>query len=194
MDVPATPPNFLSRMKKEHVVAVLGIVVTIVLAVAIVRYFDLVRQMGGYGYLGVFVISIFAGGTILVPIPALAVVFALGGVLNPAWVGVAAGLGEAIGALTIYLTGMGGRTLFENRFPKIYPRIAGWVKRRGPVAVFLYSSVFNPFFYPLTLMCGALRFGILRFFLLCWAGKTIKGLTIAYAGYLGLRWVLGVGG
>ena len=32
--------------------------------------------------------------------------------------------------------------------------------------------------------------GIRRYFLICWGGKTIKGLTVAYAGYFGLRWLL----
>ncbi|MEW6034385.1 MAG: VTT domain-containing protein [Chloroflexota bacterium] len=181
------------KIKAEHIVAAVAIAVTIGLAVAIVRYFDLVRNMGAYGYVGALVISILAGGTVFVPIPALAVVFALGGVLNPAWVGAAAGLGEAIGAVTIYLTGMGGHSLFQNRFPKVYPRVSEWVKRRGPAAVFLYSCIFNPLYYPLTLACGALRFGLWKFFFLTWAGKTVKGMIVAYAGYLGLRWVLGSG-
>lgn len=180
------------RLKPEYFIAGISVAVTIGLAVAIVLNFELVRQAGAYGYGGAFVISLFAGGTVVIPIPGLAVIFGLGGVLNPFWVGLAAGLGEALGALTIYLTGMGGRGLVQKRLPKVYPRMVEWVKKRGDIAVFLYSAIFNPFFYPLTLACGALRFGLWRFFFLSWGGKTVKGLIVAYAGYFGLRWLLKV--
>jgi len=185
--------RILKTIKLEHVIAVVAIVVTITLATAIVRYFEFVQALGGYGYLGVLIISVIAGGTILVPIPALIVVFAMGGVptslgiFNPAIVGAVAGLGEGIGAMLIYATGMGGSSLFQNRFPKVYSRVLGWAQRRGSWAVFFHSAIFNPLYYPLTLAAGALRFGFWRFYFLTWAGKTVKGMIVAYAGYLGLR-------
>jgi hypothetical protein len=61
------------------------------------------------------------------------------------------------------------------------------MERRGSVTLFILSAVLNPFFYPAGLAAGALKFGIRRYFIICWAGKTIKGLTVAYAGYWGLR-------
>jgi len=62
--------------------AVIGIVITLLMAVAIVFFGEYVREeMEGYGYLGAFIISILGGATIVVPVPMLAVVFALGGVL-----------------------------------------------------------------------------------------------------------------
>jgi len=50
--------------------------------------------------------------------------------------------------------------------------------------------VLNPLFYPAALTAGALKFGIRRFFLICWAGKTIKGISVAAAGYWGLAGLL----
>jgi hypothetical protein len=50
--------------------------------------------------------------------------------------------------------------------------------------------VLNPFFYPAALAAGALRFGLKRYLLICSAGKIIKGMTVAYAGYWGLRELL----
>lgn len=182
----------MRKIRLEHIIAAISVVITVFLAFVIIRNVGLVRQMGAYGYGGAFVISVLSGGTVVVPIPGLAVVFSLGGVLNPLWLGLVVGLGEAVGAVTIYVTGMGGRTLIEKRFPGAYPRMVDWVKRKGDAAVFLYSAVFNPLYYPLTIACGALRFGWWRFFLLSWAGKTIKGLIVAYAGYFGLRWLFHV--
>ncbi|MFC1914894.1 VTT domain-containing protein [Chloroflexota bacterium] len=170
-----------------------GIVSTLLMAVAVVYFWEDVQQLEGYGYLGAFLISILGGATIIVPVPMLAVVFALGGVLLPYWVGIAAGLGETVGALIIYITGHGaGTALYSSngRLQKAYLRLMGFMERKGSLTLFLLSAVLNPFFYPAALAAGALRFGIGKYFIICFAGKTIKGLTVAYAGYWGLRGIL----
>ncbi len=179
--------------KQAYIVGTVGAIATVFMAVAVVYFWEFVRALEGYGYLGVFRISILGGATIIVPVPMLAVVFALGGVLTPYWVGVAAGLGETAGALIIYMTGHGaGTALFSSngKIQAAYLRMMKLMERRGSLTLFLLSAILNPFFYPAALAAGALRFGIRRYFLICWAGKTIKGLTVAYAGYWGLRGLL----
>ena len=167
---------------------------TLLMAVAVVYFWEYVQALQGYGYIGVFFISILGGATIIIPVPMLAVIFALGGVLTPYWVGVAAGLGETVAALMIYMTGRGGGAALANiKYGKIqiaYLRLMEIMERRGSWALFLLSAVLNPFFYPAALAAGALRFGIKRYLLICLAGKTVKGLTVAYAGYWGLRGLL----
>ena len=116
-------------------------------------------------------------------------IIALGAVL----VGVAAGLGETAGALIIYMTGHGAGTAFFRTNGKLsgtYLRLMNLMERRGSITLFLLSAVLNPFFYPAALAAGAMRFGIKRYFFITFAGKTIKGLTVAYAGYWGLRSLL----
>ena len=179
--------------KQAYIVGTVGAIATLFMAVAVIYFWEFVRALEGYGYLGVFLISILGGATIIVPVPMLAVVFALGGVLTPYWVGVAAGLGETAGALIIYMTGHGaGTALFSSngKLQSAYLRMMKLMERRGSLTLFLLSAILNPFFYPAALAAGALRFGIRRYFLICWAGKTIKGLTVAYAGYWGLRGLL----
>ena len=184
----------LGSKKKAYILVVVGVVVTLVMAAAVVLFWKDVQKLEGYGYMGAFVISIFGGATIIVPVPMLAVVFALGGVLTPYWVGIAAGLGETLGALIIYMTGYGGGTALygstHGRIQSAYSRMMYLMERRGSLTLFLLSAILNPFFYPAALAAGALRFGVRRYFLICWGGKTIKGLTIAYAGYWGLRGLL----
>ena len=180
--------------KRAYCLGILGVVLTIVMAVAVVYFWEEVQALRHWGYFGAFLISIFGGATVVIPVPMLAVQFALGGVLNPVFVGLASGLGETAGALIIYITGHGGGTAFANsRHGKIqatYERLTNWMERRGSITLFILSSVVNPFFYPAALTAGALRFGIQRYFLICWAGKTIKGFTVAFAGYWGLRGLL----
>ncbi|HLC23063.1 MAG TPA: hypothetical protein VJL08_01270, partial [Dehalococcoidia bacterium] len=67
--------KYLRKIRLEHIVGAVSITITVAIAVAIVRNLDVVRSLAGYGYAGVLVVSILAGGTIVVPIPGLAVVF-----------------------------------------------------------------------------------------------------------------------
>lgn len=179
--------------KAAYILGIIGVAVTLFMAVAVVYFWEFVRALEGYGYLGAFLISILGGATIIVPVPMLAVVFALGGVLTPYWVGVAAGLGESVGALIIYMTGHGaGTALFSTngKLQGAYLRIMRLMEQRGSLTLFLLAAVLNPFFYPAALAAGATRFGVRKYFLICFAGKTIKGLTVAYVGYWGLRGLL----
>ena len=175
---------------KNFYISGLAILITLLLCVVVVYYWDYIAELQSYGYLGVFIISLFAGSIMVLPIPYVAVVFTLGGVLNPALVGVASGLGASVGAMTIYLAGYGGHSLFRNYNDAIYSRMVEWIRRRGSLAVFIMSAVFNPLFIPMAITLGMLRFRLWKFFVLCWAGNTVKSLAIAYAGYLGLRSLL----
>ena len=183
---------------------ILTILTTFVLALLIVLNWRSVQEMAGYGYFGGFVVSALGGATVLVPVPMLAVQFALGGVLKtwfgpalvgPACVGLVCGLGETVGALSIYITGYSSATPLANttisggtgRIQKAYARLMSLMERRGSLVLFILSAVMNPFFYPTSLACGAVRFGIRRYFLICFAGKAIKCTAIAYAGYFGVK-------
>ncbi len=181
--------------KTAYLLGIVGIVITLLMAGAVVYYWEWVRALEGYGYFGAFAISILGGATIIVPVPMLAVVFALGGVMDYTWlVGIANGLGETLGALTIYMTGYGGGAAFygskHGKIQSAYERLMQLMEQRGSLVLFLLAAVLNPFFYPAALAAGALRLGVRKYFLICFAGKTIKGLTVAYAGYWGLRGLL----
>jgi membrane protein YqaA with SNARE-associated domain len=171
---------------------ILGVVVTTLLAVAVVYFGEEVSSLRQYGYVGAFFISLLGGATIIIPVPMLAIVFALGGVMHLPWlVGIAAALGELVGALTIYMTGRSaGKALSHSRYGRLqaaYDRLLNLMERRGPLTLFILTSVINPFFYPAALAAGALRFGLRRYIFIVFAGKLIKSMTIVYAGYWGLK-------
>ena len=187
----------------EFWVGILAISLTFSLAILVVVYWQSFQEMAGYSYLGLFFISIIGGATVIIPVPSLAVQFTMGAVLHPAIVGAVAGLGTGIGGTLIYLFGRSGRRLFanteffsqksDNFIVHWTIRIIGWAKRRGSLAVFLMSAVLNPVFFPMALAIGASRFQMWRFFIMCWAGNTVKSMIIAYLGYFGLgsllRWL-----
>jgi uncharacterized membrane protein YdjX (TVP38/TMEM64 family) len=178
--------------KWAYILGSLGVVLTILMAVAIIVFKELVQDLQQYGYLGAFFISILGGATVIIPVPMLAIVFALGGVMPSPWlVGLSAALGETVGALTIYMTGHGAgkaiSTSKHGRIQKVYEKMLDLIERRGAIALFAVTSVINPFFYPAAFACGATRFGLRKYIFIVLAGKLIKSMTIVYAGYFGLK-------
>jgi membrane protein YqaA with SNARE-associated domain len=175
----------------RYVTGSIAIAIIIGLCIAAVVFSNDLARMKEYGYLGVFIICIFAGGTVIIPVPGLLAVFTLGSILHPALVGVAAGLGEAIGVVTIYFAGATGQGVLEKINTRFFVRFSGWIHRHRLLAVFLMSAIINPLYYPFALMAGMLRFGLPGFFLSCWAGKTIKNTAVAYLGLFGFGSLLG---
>ena len=149
-----------------------------------------VERWANYGYLGIFIASILANGTILLPAPGVALVAAMGGVLNPLLVSLAAGLGASIGELVGYTAGIGGQLVVERI--ALYERLLQWMRRYGSLTIFVLAAVPNPFFDLAGMAAGSLRVPIQRFFLWCLLGKIIKMLAFAYGGALALRWLGGL--
>ncbi|MDD4875912.1 MAG: VTT domain-containing protein [Dehalococcoidales bacterium] len=186
----------------EYWLGIVGLLLTGGVVAAVFLYFDDIQALGGYGYLGAFLIGLFGGATYIAPVPMLPVIFLLGTVLKPdfapylgpLFVGIAAGAGETVGALTIYMTGYGGgAALAHTKHTKvraIYSRILRWMKRRGALVLFIFSAVVNPFFYPIAITAGATHYSLKKYILICIVGKTIKGITVAAAGYWGLGGIL----
>ena len=182
----------------EYWIGVAGLALTVGVALAVIFYWEDIQALGAYGYLGAFLIGVFGGATYIAPVPMLPVIFVLGTVLKPSFapylgpvfVGAAAGLGETIGALTIYMTGYGGGAALASskhrKIQAVYSRLSRWMKRRGTLVLFIFSAVVNPFFYPIAITAGATHFGLKKYIIICVIGKTIKGITVASAGYWGL--------
>lgn len=164
--------------------------ITIALCVLIIQHRGYLDQIAKWGYLGCFIVNLFASGTMVVPGLGVLLTFTLGGVLNPAIVGAVAGIGEATGAVGAYLTGYGGRGLFRDNNNNLYVRFTNILERHGSKAVLLMAAILNPLYYPFAVFMGMLRFGLTRFFLMTWAGRTLKNMVLAYLGYFGLRSIL----
>jgi membrane protein YqaA with SNARE-associated domain len=191
-----TPAKEVVVSKKSarwaYIIGSLGIVLTVLMALAIIYFGNAVREMAQYGYIGAFFISILGGATVIIPVPMLAIVFALGSVMQYPWlVALSAAAGELIGALTIYMTGKGaGHALSSSKHGRIqraYDKVLSLMERRGALTLFIVTSVVNPFFYPAAFAAGALRFGLKRYIPIVLAGKIIKSFTVVYAGYFGLK-------
>ncbi len=141
---------------------------------------DQAAKFAAYGYPGIFLISVLANATILIPAPGIAIVFAMGGVFNPLVVGLVAGTGAAIGELSGYMAGFSGQPVAEKT--KIYQRIESWMQRYGMLTIFVLAAIPNPFFDLAGMSAGALKMPLYKFLLACLPGKIIKMWIFAYAG------------
>jgi membrane protein YqaA with SNARE-associated domain len=166
---------------------ILAVLAVIAISVAIWMLGDQIRALASYGYLGIFFFSILANATIILPAPGIAIVFAMGGVLNPLLVAFAAAAGSAIGELSGYLVGFGGQAVVEDT--KIYAKISSFMTGKPSLAylaIFTLAAIPNPFFDIAGIAAGTLRIPILPFLFFCFLGKTVKMIAIAYAGYFSL--------
>lgn len=133
-----------------------------------------------YGYLGIFVLTLLSDATVIVPFPGLMGIFVAGGFLHPVLIGLVGGLGSALGELTGYLAGYGGRAVIEDR--AAYTKLEKWMQRNGTLTIFLLSVIPNPVFDMAGIAAGMLKFPLWRFLLACWLGKALKFTAIAFAG------------
>lgn len=173
--------------RKNQLFAVLAVLLAVAITVVIVVFRKTIQQFGAYGYSGVLLISFLGNATVLFPVPSLALVFAMGSVLNPVLVGLVAGVGEALGELSGYLAGLGGRAIIEDH--QTYEKINRWMKKFGLWVIFTLSVIPNPIFDLAGIVAGASGFPLWQFLLYCWMGKTVKTTLIAFAGYYSISLV-----
>ncbi len=176
--------DFLSR---RFCIRILTILVVIAVTATIFVFRDKVVGLEAYGYLGAFLIALITGATIILPVPGIALIFALGAVYDPVLIGLAAGAGSAFGEITGYMAGFSGQLVFENS--RFYPRLERWMTRRGFIAITILSFVPNPFFDVAGATAGALRFPLWKFLLACFVGKTLRYIPVAWLGwFVGVSW------
>jgi membrane protein YqaA with SNARE-associated domain len=180
------------RLTLLRILALVG-VVALIAGLFIFR--DQVKKLEDYGYIGIFLISIAANATIIIPLPGVAFTTAMGAIFNPFGVAVAAGLGAALGELTGYMTGFSGQGVAERI--ALYNRLTTWMKAHQNLAygvILLLAFIPNPLFDLAGMASGALKLPIWKFLLSCALGKILKMLMFAYAGYYSIGWFIGLFG
>lgn len=165
---------------KSTLLRIAALLLVIGLTVFLFIYRSKISQLGVYGYPGIFVISIIANATIIIPLPGIAITSALGAVFNPFWVAIAAGLGAGVGELSGYLAGYSGSKAVEKS--AAMRKVQGWLKKYGGVAILVLAFIPNPAFDLAGIAAGALKMPIYQFLIWTCAGKILKMLMFAYGG------------
>jgi len=172
---------------RERYLQILALLFVVALSVFLILNRQRVAELQGYGYLGVFIISIISSASIVLPVPSWILVAALGAILNPVLVGVVSGIGGTIGEMTGYLLGYGGRLAIDN--VALYNRMVKWMKRWGSVTIFVLALIPNPLFDVAGAAAGLLRFPVWKFLLFGAAGRIPKNIFFAYIGVWGLHFL-----
>ena len=169
-----------------NIIRAVVLLAVIALTAVLVIYRDQIQTLQAYGYPGIFLFSILANATILVPIPGVIFTSAMGAVFNPLWVSVAAGAGAALGELSGYLAGFSGQAVVENS--KRYERVVHWMEKYGDITILVLAFIPNPLFDLAGMTAGILKMPVWKFLVFCVIGKILKMMMFAYAG----DWVMGL--
>ena len=140
-----------------------------------------VRSFGRWGYLSVFAISLLSSATVIIPAPGLAVVFAMGGALDPVTLGIIAGIGSGLGELSGYIAGASGRGLIL-RNKGIHSHLHWFTTRYTYPALFVLAILPLPVFDLAGVMAGALKLKVSHFLAVVISGKIIKHILVAMVG------------
>lgn len=184
----STVPKPPARTWRLQLARIAALAFVVGITVVIYLYRDEARALAQFGYVGIFIFSILANGTLVLPAPQLIVIAAMGQIFWPIGVGLAAGLGATIGELSGYLAGFSGQAVIENR--KLYEQLEGWMKRYGPVVIAVLGFLPLPFFDLAGIAAGALKMPVVKFLLWCAVGKIPKMILVAYAGAYSIVWIM----
>jgi len=163
-----------------NILRLLALCGVIAISVYIFSIRERVAEFKQYGYLGIFFIALLANATVLLPAPGVAIIYAMGAVFNPLWVGIWAGTGGAIGELSGYLAGFSGQAIVERT--DVYHRVKPWVEKYGGWAIVFFSAIPNPFFDVAGIAAGIVKMPMRTFLFSVWIGQLIKMTLFAYAG------------
>jgi len=140
-----------------------------------------IAVLGGYGYAGAFLIALLSSATIIFPAPGWAIIVAMGGGYDPVLLGLAAGVGSAIGEMTGYLAGEGARSALDGRI-KETARIRAFVERYGVFGIAALAFIPNPLFDVAGIIAGSLRMKWWLFLVSCAAGRVLRYVLLAAIG------------
>jgi len=154
-----------------------------------------------YGLFGLFFAAIIANASIIFPISIELVVLPLG--TNPALIGLpndnlarlaiglVSGTGAAFGEMTGYILGLLGHKAVESSGQADTYKLGSIREKiKSSGMLFIFLGAFTPFpFDIIGVASGLIRYNPVKFFIAAWAGKVLRYMLIAFAGFLGLEFV-----
>jgi membrane protein DedA with SNARE-associated domain len=180
-------------------VALTAMAVALAPGVMLLAFRDSTDNLEGFGYFSVFLMNLASTATFYIPVPGLTAAAQLL-IINEAkasnypWlVGVAGGVGMAIGEITAYYAGYLGAEIVRGRelpgpkrfHPTIERIVRGirWLMDRwGMATLFVLSAIPNPLFEIAGLTAGSVRMPFRRFLMSVTGGKIVRGILLAYLG------------
>ena len=165
---------------KEKVIKYLMILGSILISGIIIYFRNNLASLQEYGILGILLISILGNATVVIPAPVILTAFIGGSVYNPILVGLVVALGATIGELTGFMAGIGGQVAITDH--KHFKRVEKWMTKSGFLTIFVLAAIPNPLFDLAGIFSGATNYGVKKFLLATFLGKSVKFLTVALLG------------
>jgi uncharacterized membrane protein YdjX (TVP38/TMEM64 family) len=148
-----------------------------------------VEKLASTAYLVVFLTTLVSNASIIIPVPVFVAVMITAAKMmaevspwGPVLVALTASTAGALGEITGYYAGYLGKKIIVTEATPGYEKLVGWMKRHGPLAIFLLSLQPILPFDIAGLVSGASRIPLWKFVLPCWAGKFPKYLVGCYFG------------
>ena len=136
------------------------------------------------GYTSIWFIAFIGAALVFAPVGALGAVCVTVAVdLDPFMVALVAASAEAVGELTGYLAGMGGKAIFDRN--KFYLRFKNLFSRYASLTLLFGSAVPNPLFDVMGVAAGSILYPVKRFLLLVFIGKVVKFTWVGLGCYYG---------
>ena len=173
------------------------LLIMVVIIVGLVFYVyrfrpDLIDELKGLGYLGVFIISVTCNAVIILPVGNIVLMAAmavflpgvsLGFVTIPApfMVAIIGGLGAGFGESTGYLAGRSGRAMnTSDKEYKLVTKVEGWIKKWGMLMIFVLSG--TPFPFDIVgIVAGAVKFPWIKFYISSSLGRMVSYAVVCWA-------------
>ncbi len=134
------------------------------------------------GYPGLFIVSVIGNASIILPLPTILFVIAFAKIANNfLLVGIVAGAGAAIGELTGYYAGRGGRLLVEKSHKDLFSKTKKWTEKYGMFLVIIFFAATPLPADVIGIIAGIIKYDVKKFLLANFIGKTIKFATLAFA-------------
>lgn len=161
----------------------------LVLAVMVVLYLqrDRIAALGNWGYLGAFLIGLVGNATVILPMPSLLLLFALGVTFNPVLVGVVGAAGGTIGEMSGYAVGLSGH--YMTRSTRMMRLARVWMRRWGSLALFLFALAPVLPMDIAGIAAGMVRFKIWKFLTAVFLGKAVLYVLVTFGSVWGWEFV-----
>jgi len=147
----------------------------------LINIFEIFRALRAYGYLGALLIAVLGSLVPFLPVPYLIPIVLMSRALDPLLLGIAAGVGGALGKLTSYFLGRFGRRLLSEERRKKTAVLGKAIEKYGMLAVFLFALTPLPddvVYIPV----GLTGLSIAKFMIANMLGKIVLSWIVAYAG------------
>lgn len=170
-------------MKKEKILVVLIVCLSIVLTLGLVLFPDFFKDHSKWGLFGIFIAN-FISGLSFFPAPSFLTAVIGGTIFPPILVGLVSSLGATLGDMLYLILGISGRKIAKRKLEKSkwfnlietnFQKYGGWI-------LFVGAFVPNPIFDAFGLIAGIFNFSILRFFFIILAGRFLRYFLLAQIG------------